>query len=311
MGYVVSALPDYTEQGVDIIYNKLFTNSAVLDAIKNNSNMMTGVKSAQTINIIATEGVWQAQACARNPSGTSTLTQRTVTVGKPKIDLSFCERALEPKFTQKALVKGSTYDSLTYNTEVIDDALQQIAKRMATAVWMGDTASVDQYLLHFNGLVKTLDADVPAGNKYSGTAWSEANSRTVLKAIAKLIIADQTVYKGGQTTIKLFMAPAMRADYVFKLSADNLYNINVNDGTAKLFVEGSTIEIVEDIGLAGTNYIYAIEPENLHGATDLENEEDKVESHYSLDDKVIYLNVEWKFGVNVAFPQRVYTYKGV
>lgn len=310
MAYVVSALPDYTEQGDKVIYNKLFTGSPLLDIMKTNGNLMLGVKSAQTINIVATEGVWQAQACSRNPSGSTTFTQRTVTVGKPKIDLSFCPRTLEPKFTQKALAKGSTYDSLIFNTEIVDDALQNIAKRQATALWKGDTTSLDAYLLHYDGLIKTINA-ATIGGTYSGTAWSEANSRTVLKGLANLVIADQDVYKGGDTSIKFFMSPAMKAAYVFKLITDNAYHIDPKDGTGKLMVEGTTIELIEDIGLAGTNYIYAIEPENIHGATDLDNEEDKVEVVYDPIGKLIYLNVEWKMGLNVAFPTRVFKYLGV
>lgn len=311
MGYVVSSLPNYTEQPELIIYNKLFTQSPVLDAIKNNSNLKLGVKSAETINIIDTEGVWQAQACALNPSGSSTATQRTVTVGKPKIDLSFCERDLEPKFTQKALIQGSNYDSLTYNTEIVEDALQKIANRMRTAVWKGDTTSTDQYLLHFNGLNKTLIADVAVGNIASGTSWSSANSITVVKQLAALVVADTTVYQGGNTNVKAYMSPAMAYDYRTKMIDSNLYHVDASNPKQPLYLYGTTIPVVEDAGLAGLNYIWVIEDENLHGATDMKNEEEKVDVWYSKDDRKIYLNVEWKFGVNVAFPTRVYGYLGV
>lgn len=311
MGYNVSALPDYTEQGVDVIYNKLFTKSPIIDVIKSNGNMMVGVKSAKTINIISTEGYWQEQACARNPSGTTVATQRSVVVGKPKVDLSFCERALEPKFTQKALVAGSDYESLTYNTEIVEDVLQKTAVRQRTAVWKGDTASVDVFLNKYNGLNKTLIADVAAGNIASGTAWSEANSRVVVKALATKIVADTDVYQSGETNLKAYMSPSMAFDYRNKLIADNLFHLDALDPKQQLFLEGTTIPIVEDAGLSGLNYIWVIEDENLHGATDMQDEEDKVEVYYSKDDKVIYLNIEWKFGVNVAFPTRIYGYLGV
>lgn len=311
MAYDVSALPDYTEQTEKVIYNKLFTNSPVLDAIKNNANLATGVKSSQTINIIETEGVWQAQGCARNPSGTTDFSQREVTVGDIKIDLSFCKKTLEPKFTQKALAKGSDYESLTYNTEIVEDALQKIANRMRIAVWKSDTASTDQYLKHFNGLRKTLNADVAAGNIYSGTAWTSANSVTVMKGIAALVVADTSVYTGGNTNLKAYMSPAVAYDYRTKMIDLNLFHVDASNPNQTLYLYGTTIPVVEDAGLSGTFDIWVIEDENLHGATDLENEEDKVEVHYSPDDKVIYLNVEWKFGVNVAFPERIYGYKGV
>lgn len=310
MAYVVSSLPDYTEQPEKVIYNKIFSLSPVLEVIKSNGNLMVGVKSSQTINIVNTEGVWQTQGCSFNPSGDTSYTQRTVTVGKPKIDLEFCERDLETKFTQQALVKGSEYTSLTYNTEIMDDVMQKAAKRQMTAIWQGDTLSTNAYLNKYDGLVKIVGA-ATIGGTYSGTAWSEANSRVVLKGLANLIIADQDVYKGGVSTIKFYMSPAMRAAYVFKLITDNLFNINPKDGQDKVYVEGTTIEIVGDAGLTGLNYIYAIEDENLYGATDMLNEEEKVESWYSQDNRKVRVNIEWKFGVNIAFPQRVYRYLGV
>lgn len=310
MAYVVSALPDYTVQPEQVIYQKIFSLSPVLDVIKSNGNLMVGVKSSETINIINTEGVWQTQGCSFNASGDTTYTQRTITVGKPKIDLEFCERDLEPKYTQQALAKGSDYTSLTYNTEIIEDAMQKIAKRQMTAIWQGDTTSLNAYLNKYDGLVKIINA-LTIGGTYSGTAWSEANSRVVMKGLANLVIANADVYKGGQTTIKFYMSPAMRASYVFKLIADNLYHIDPKDGQQKVFVEGTTIEIVGDAGLAGLNYIYAIEDENLVGATDMLNEEEKIETWYSVDFRKVRLNIEWKFGVNVAFPTRIFNYLGV
>ena len=310
MAYVVSSLPDYTEQPEKIIYNKIFTLSPILEVIKANGNLMVGVKSAQTINIINTEGVWQAQGCSFSASGDSTLTQRTVTPGKIKIDLEFCERNLEPKFTQQAMIKGSEYTSLTYNTEIIDDVMQKAAKRQMTAIWQGDTASVNAYLNKYDGLVKLIGA-ATIGGTYSGTAWSEANSRTVMKGLAALVIADQDVYKGGQTTTKFYCSPAMRTAYAWKLITDNAYHIDPKDGTQKLYVEGTTFEVVGDAGLTGLNYIYAIEDENLVGATDMENEEERINTWFSLDNRTLRLNIEWKFGINVAFPTRIYKYLGV
>lgn len=310
MAYDVSALPNYTEQPEKVIFNKLFTSSPVLEEIKSNANLMVGVKSAQTINVINTEGVWQTQGCSFNASGDTSLSQRTVTVGKPKIDIEWCERDLEPKFTQRAMIKGSEYTSLTYNSEIVDDVMQKAAKRQATAIWQGDTSSGNAYLNKYDGLIKIIDA-ATIGGTFSGTAWSQANSRTVMLGMAALVVADQDVYKAGATDIKFYVSPLMRAQYVWKLIADNLFHIDPKDGQQKVYVEGTTIEVVADIGLTGTNFIYAIEGDNLYGATDMENEEEKIEMWFSQDQRKLRLNIEWKFGVNVAFPQRIYKYKGV
>lgn len=309
MGYVVSSLSNYTNEPEKVIYNKVFTGSPLIDAVKSAGNIQTGIKSAETINLIATSGVWQTQACSLNPSGSTTYTQRTITVGKPKVDLSFCERDLETKFTQKSLQKGGNYDSLAFNTEIMDDLMQDIAKRMGKAIWQGDTTLLDQYLLHFDGLVKIINA-ATIGGTYSGTAWSQANSRTVIQGLNALVAADADVFYGGNTKLKYYMSPAMAYAYRQKLIIDNLYHINGNPDQ-KLYAEGTGIEIVEDPGLVGLNYIYALESDNVYIGTDLENEQERVDQWFSKDDQKIYAHVEWKAGVQVAFPTRIYSYLGV
>lgn len=307
--YDVSTLPSYTEEPAKVILNRLFTKSAILEASK--GNLMTGVKSAETINIIANEAIWQTDGCgAINPSGSTAFTQRTVTVGKIKVEQSFCEKTLESKFTQKLLTVGSTYTRLALNTEIVEAELDSIGKRTATAVWQGNTSNWSAYLNKYDGLIKTIDA-ATIGGTYSGTVWSEANSRTVIKGLAALIIADQDVYKGGATDIKMYMSPAMAAQYRWKLIVDNLYHIDPKDSTQKLYAEGTTIEIVEDAGLSGITKIYAIEPNNVYPATDAASDEENIDVWYSQDDNVIYMRANWKFGVNVAFPTRIYSYLGV
>lgn len=306
MSYVVSSLTNYTNEPAEkLIYEKLFNIVPTLDYC----NVQTGIKSAETINLVVTDPVWQSQACSFNASGSTTYTQRTITIGKPKIDLKFCERDLEPKYTQKKLKKGGNYDSLTFHNEIVDDIMQNTSKRMEKALWMGDTTSVDQYLLHFDGFHKILNAAIPAGNKYSGTAWSEANSRTAIKGLAALVIANTDVWRGGDSNIKFFMNPQMAQQYRWKLVEDNLYHITGTE--QKLYVEGTNIEIVEVPGLAGNNYIYAIEPENMFFGTDLQNEQEKFMLWFSQDNQEIRFHAEWKAGVQVAFTTRCFNYLGV
>jgi len=312
MGYVVSSLTNYTEENAEkVIYDQLFTGSPVLDVIKGNGNLMTGVKSAETINIINTVPIIQSQACSLNPSGSTTFTQRTVTVGKPKIDLSWCERDLETKFTQKKMAKGGNYDGLTYLKDITGETMASIAQKNRTAIWQGDTTSWNSDLSQYDGLIKLINAGIPGANTYSGTAWSEANARTATKGLAALVVADSDVYQNGNHTLKAYMSPAMAYTLRAKYLTDNLFSLVGTDAKSGMFLEGTTIPIVEDAGLAGYNYIYVIEDNNLHGATDMENEEEKYDLWFSKDDQKIYFHTEWKFGVNVAFPSRIYSYLGV
>lgn len=303
MAYSITAVA-YVEQPEQLIYAKLFSGSPTMDLVK---NKQTGIKSAETISVVNTRGVFQAQACSFNASGSTAITQRTITVGKSKIDMLWCERDLEPYFTQKKLAAGGDYDSLAYTKEIIDNTMENAKKDIEIALWQGDTNSTNAYLNRFDGFVKIIN-NATIGGTYSGTAWSEANSRVAIKGLANLVIADNDVYQGNPT-IKMLMSPQMAATYRFKLRADNLFNTTGDE--AKLYAEGANIEIVEVAGLSGLNYIYAIEAENMYIGTDLANEEEKFKVWKSDDDQNLKFHAEWKLGVQVAFPTRIYKYLGV
>lgn len=305
MSYVVSSLPAYTKQPAKpLIYAKLFNVIPTLQYC----NEQTGIKSAETIEILSSQAYWTTQACSFSASGADTLTQRTITVGKPMIQKKWCERDLESKYTQQAQKSGGQYTSLTYNTELIDNTMQLIQKDFEQALWLSVTGSGTHNLGHFDGFVKII-GDATIGGTYSGTSWSKANSRTVMTGLADLVIADTDVWRDGGTNVKFFCSPAVAQAYRSKLVTDNMYHITGTEN--KLTVEGTDIEIVAVPGLAGTNYIYAIEPENMYFGTDMSGEMEKFKVWYSEDNMEIRFHTEFKAGVQIAFPLRVFKYLGV
>lgn len=308
MGYTITDLPAFTKQDVNKIFiEKIFGEIPTLKYM----NLQTGVKSAENITVLSTDFEIQDADCAFNASGSATFTKRTLTVGKSKLNAEFCEDDLEAKFLQEKMKKGSTYDSLTFNTEIINDVIQRNNKKLEKTIWLGDTASGDQTLQQFDGLVKIINA-ATIGGTYSGTAWSEANSRTVMKGIANLVVGLTDVYQGGMNTdIKLFCAPAVAQAYRWKLIADNVGFAGAYDLEKKLYVEGTNMEVVEAPGLAGTNYIYAIETSNLFAGTDLENDFENFDVWYSKDNQKIRVVAKWKMATQVAWPLRIVKYLGV
>ena len=305
MAFVVSSLTDYVvENPQQLIWEKIYSTGPTASLMQK----QTGVKSSEKINILATEAVWQTQGCSFTASGSTTLTQATLTIGKIALNMSFCERDLEPKYTQGLLKNGGNYDTLSLGKEITELVLANANKRLTTAIWQGDTASVNVYLNKFDGLIKQVNA-ATGKTTISGTSWNSANSRTVIQALNASVVANADVFAGG-TTIKYFMSPAMAYAYRQKLITDNLFHIDVNN-PGKLYAEGTGIEIVEDFGLAGLNYIYALEPENMFMGVDAENEVDKVDFWFSKDDQNIKLHAEFKCCVNIAFGTRAWQYLGV
>ncbi len=81
MAFDVSALANYTKENEALLVTSSVLGSKTASLIKSQGNVMVGVKSAETINIMDTDAIFQAGgSCGFNASGSTTFTQRTVTV---------------------------------------------------------------------------------------------------------------------------------------------------------------------------------------------------------------------------------------
>lgn len=297
MAYSLSGLTAYTEQDAKSLIYKIVAQ----DDMSKYMNIQTGIKSAETINIIATEGVWQAATnCSPTASGDSTFTQRTLTVGSISVVLEWCEEQLQAYYTQKEMVAGSTYDMLTFRNQITEDVIQNIHRRKSIAIWQGDTTAGSAYLNKFDGLIKIINA-ASGVNTAAAVAWSVANARTAVQNVLTAI-TDNMYQANTNGSLKIFMGTAEARDYRLKLGIDNLYHMTGAD--SKLYAENTDVEIVPVIGLSGTKRVFAIDTKNLYLGTDLKNEEEKLQFKV-LENEKIRLTIKTKYGVQIAFPDQI------
>lgn len=297
MAYSLSGLTAYTEQDA----NKLIYKIVAGDDMSQYMNVQTGIKSAETINIVATEGVWQAATnCNPTASGDTTFSQRTITIGKTAIVLEWCEEQLEAYYTQKAMKAGSTYDMLTFRNAIVDDVIQNIHRRKSIAIWQGDTTAGSAYLNKFDGLSKIIAA---ASGVQTATpvVFSVTTSRDAV-ANCLAAITDNMYAANKNGSLKMFMGTSEVRTYRQELMNDNLFHYTGAD--KKLYAENSDIEIVPVIGLSGTKKIYVIDTNNMYLGCDLESEEDKL-SMKVLENEKIRLTIKFKYGVQIAFPDQI------
>jgi hypothetical protein len=311
MAFDVSTLAAYTEQNEALLVTSSVLGAKTASLIKSAGNVMVGVKSAETINIMDTDAVFQAGgSCGFNASGSTSFTQRTVTVGKIKVNEALCPKDLEAKYLQKALPTGSMYDSIPFEQEFADKKAKRIAAQLETAIWQGDTASVNVNLNKFDGLVKLIGAasGVVAANDstyISGAPLSSITSANVIsifdgvyKAIPAQVVAadDMTIFCGQD----LFRT------YTIALKNENMFHYTVDVKADSEFVlPGTSIKVVAVQGLNGTNKVYALRLSNLFLGTDLLNEEEKFEIFYAKEADQVRFVSEFKMGVNIAFPDEI------
>jgi hypothetical protein len=311
MAFDVSTLAAYTEQNEALLVTDSVLGAKTAALIKSAGNVMVGVKSAETINIMDTDAIFQAGgSCGFTASGSTTFTQRTVTVGKIKVNESLCPKDLEAKYLQKALPTGSMYDSIPFEQEFAEKKAKTIAAQLETALWQGDTTSGNANLSKFDGLVKLIGAasGVVAANAstfISGAPLSTITAANVIEIFdgvyqaipAQVVAADDMTIFCGQDVFRTYTIALKNANQFH-------YSIDVK-ADSEFVLPGTPIKVIALQGLNGTNKVYAMRLSNLFLGTDLLNEEEKFEIFYAKEADQVRFVSEFKMGVNVAFPDEI------
>lgn len=317
MAFVVSSLGDYTRQSLTPLLTSAVFGAKTQEMIRKSGILLTGVKSAEAIPLIDTDANFQADACGFDASGATTFTQRTVTVGKIKVEEKFCPKDLEPKFTQEALNAGSTYESFgnaDFEAAFLDKKNARIAAQLETAIWQGDTSSGSENLKRFDGLMKLIDAGSPVDanvNAFTGAGviatLTAANAISVVKAVKNAIPAALK----GQTDLTIFCGYDFYDMYVDAGVTANLFAYNFNDESnyGGLKVPGTGIRLEAVHGLDGTGDLYAFKLANAAMAVDIEGEEQNYKLWYSQDNNDVRFRAAFKMGVNVAFTTECVKFK--
>lgn len=311
MALNLSSLTAYVEQNADQLVASAVLSPKTAALVKSQGNVAVGVKSSQTINIMDTDAVFQSGgSCGFNASGSTSFTQRAISVGKIKVNEALCPKDFEAYYLQKALSAGSTYDSMIFAQEFTDRKIAKIAAQLEKAIWQGDTASADTNLNKFDGLQKLITgagASVVNANSstYYGTPATSidtTNVINVLDAIYKAFPAEIV----DQDDTAIFMGSDIFRLYTLKLRQSNLFAYNMDQKTTEdFYLAGTSVKVIPVHGLNGTNDLYGMRISNIHMGTDLLNEEEKFELFYAKEADQIRFVAEFKFGVQVAFPDQI------
>lgn len=92
---ILNNLPQYTEENrLPLIRKAVIGNRTAKEF-----NLQTGVKGASALNLLDTNVTFgDGYNCGWNEAGTSTLSQRILTPGAIKVNMSFCDKTLLKTF---------------------------------------------------------------------------------------------------------------------------------------------------------------------------------------------------------------------
>lgn len=314
MALAFSGLSAYTKQLV-----KPLLTSAVFDAKTQQLILASGivipnVKSSVAIPLMETDAVFAAQSCSFDASGTTTFSQRTITVGKIKVEEKICPKDLEAYFTQEALKAGSTYEDFgnaDFQKAFFDKKNIRIASQLETAIWQGDATGATANTNKFDGLQKLIAAGSPVLANVSGYTGVTGSPIVTVNA-SNIIAATEGIYKAipvqvlSKGDVKIFVGNDWYRLLILAYREKNMFSYNPQDSQAASFILPATnVEVISVNGLNGTGDAYAISLSNMAMAVDLIDEENAYKMWFSEDNNDVRYRVEFKMGVNVAFTNEV------
>lgn len=315
----VTGLTDYVKENEDILLTKSLFGGKTIDLITSEGNLMLGIKSTEKIAILATDAIFQdGTGCTRTASGSTSLTQRQITVGTVAVVEDICVADLEKKFMANKLARGANNNKLPFEQEYSNLKADTVAKQLEIAVWQGDTAHGDVNLNKFDGLIKIIDAAsgvteansatyIASGAPISAaTGITLSNVKAVVNAMWLALPADVT----GQDDIRIFCGWDTFNKFINAFTDQNLFNFapagsEVSAANGVVIIPGTNYKLTAVHGLDGKNRLFAMRMSNLVFGTDLESD---YEDFTMMEDQFKdYLRFKMRFraGVQVGFPDEI------
>ena len=302
MSFSLGTLTAYTEQQrLPLITKAVFSARTAALFTK-----QVGIKSAAALNLMDTDAALAAgTSCGWTAAGTTTFSQRNITVAPMKVQEALCPRSLEQYWMQSQLTAGSTYDGVPFEQAFAEQKALRIAEALENAIWSGSTL--------VTGLLTILNA--ASGSTVSGNTAAISGSITTTNVIsifdniytripqAILTRNDLVIFCGWDTFRTLIGG--------LKSSASVLYNQVDLQGLADgdIIYPGTNVRVVAVPGLLGYNRLVCSYLGNFVYATDLLSDEENFSLWYSQDNDEVRFQAAFKVGVQVAYPDLIVDWK--
>lgn len=312
-GYDTSGLPAVVnDQSLDLLKRSFFEGKTGSKFAK-----QTGIKSTEDLHYITNELVMQADSgCTFAASGATAFSKRTITVGKIKVQQSFCSRDLEGFWTERALKPGANYDYAAFEADWTEYLLGLLTEAKETALWRSKIGGGEgDNLIRFDGFIAIIDAASAStidGNPTSiavATGITTSNIIGIMDGMWTLLPSrlkgkeDVEFMVGSDTFDKLIIAEKNANAYHYNGVDKSPYESGV------IILPGSGYRVERYFGLDGTNRIFLGRTSNFVIGTDLESDEDYFNIRQNPIDLNILLDIHFKLGTQVKFPNEIVQFK--
>tara|TARA_R110000822_G_scaffold158970_4_gene298484 strand:- start:137 stop:1093 length:957 start_codon:yes stop_codon:yes gene_type:complete len=315
MSFSLSGLTDYTAEN----QFELMTATVLGAKMMSLATVVPNIKGPSKLPTLSQSVIFQDDACSFSASGSTTFTQRTLTPGKVKINDSWCPKDLEPKYLSQEMAAGAHHEAVTPDyvwQAIMNEYTKQIARDIDIAIWKGEDGIGAGNNGHWDGYVTLLSSGTTDAD--SGNTITDLGDPTQAIAAQKLVylaaaVAGLTEFDDfrvfvGYDDYAALVSGLMAAGLTYGTYLNGFGGANVDPNSSDgLSFPGTGLRVIPVVGLNGTNKLYAGRLSNFFIGVDAEGDFNSLETWYSQDDRVVKLAMEFKVGVQVAFPAEIIT----
>lgn len=260
--------------------------------------LQSGIKTKAAINLLNTAvSFGDGLDCGWDEAGSSTLSQREISTGNVKINMSFCDKTLLKYWTQYDVRVAAGQKTLPFEEDFIDGVIKGVNAEVEKVIWQGDTTQTGN-IAATDGLLKIVKA---ASGVVSTTYADGATVYSIVSDVYSKI--PSKAYDRGDVVI--FMGSDMFRSFMQEMVAKNYYNYNPGDNMEEFVFPGSNVRVIGVAGLDNTGKVVAGSLHNFFYGCDLIDDTEVVAFWYSTDNREFRLAIEFNFGVQVAFPDEI------
>lgn len=184
---------------------------AVLDARSaKEMNLMTGVKGATALNLLDTTVTFgDGSACGWKEAGKSELSQRVLTPGAIKVNMSFCDKQLLKTWANYEVRVAAGQKSLPFEEDFVNGVIEGVKAKLETEIWQGDTSNGTS---KFDGMIKVIAG---AGNAIAASYTAgDSASKKVAEVYANI---PSAVFDKGD--VVMYVGKDLYRQYIQELIA--------------------------------------------------------------------------------------------
>ncbi len=285
---------DYLDQLRDGLVPKLVTEGITTSIVE----VIPGVKNSMSLNLVSNNITVQDAACGFSPAGDVALGQRELRVYPKAVNDTLCPKDLEQIYLGTYMKNNK---EIPFTQIFAESYINRVNAWNERFIWDGD-GTVD-------GFVKLINDEAKVVNRAS-----QVNSASgyIAKLEALMAGAPTEVLTSEEGVV--FCSFAFYSGYMNALRAANIFNLantEYKNGGWVTTIPGTNVRLIATAGLSeltnntiatGEALIYTT-ASNLVVGTDMLNDEEMFDMWYSRDNDEYRVNIQWKIGTQVRFPE--------